>query len=45
MNSLYGRLIAVCDVKVSVVWGTVDKLEETEIGQKGFSIRQINPGL
>lgn len=45
MNSACGLVIAVRNRVVSVVWGTADKLQETEMGQKGFSISQINPGL
>lgn len=45
MNSTSGLINAACNIMVSVVLGTADKLEETEMGQKGFSISQINPGL
>lgn len=45
MNSATGLVIAVHNRVVSVVWGNADKLEETEMGQKGLSISQINPGL
>lgn len=38
MNSASGLVIVVHNRVGSVVWWTADKLEETEMGQKGFSI-------